>query len=262
MFRNGGAGSVPFAGASFRVGGALFASDSAAFVRRCAFSQNRSGFGGAIYFLRCQMQVEGSTFLANSADDEGGAMLAFESSGAVRGCEFRANACGAVNPGSGSGFKSVGARVAGETVLIDGCRFVDGIAGVDGAAVEHFENPASVPGLMRIANTEITGNQSGIRAGGLRVLGRMQSCTIASGTVICGNSNLQIEGPYFIEGAATVCDCLADVARDGSVNGGDIGLLLNAWGLTGPQGSGDANHDGLVNAADIAMLLSNWGGCP
>ena len=262
VIRNGTVGSQLTPQASFRVGGALLAVQSSAFVRNCTFSLNRAGFGGAIYLLSSQTTVEGCTLNANIAENEGGAVLAYESTVTVRGCTFTANHCGAVNPGSGSAFKSVGARNAGEISMLEKCTISAGVAGVDGAAVEHFENTVSVPGVLRIVGSQITGNTTSIRAGGLRVIGRMQSCVIAGGTSICGNSNRNVDGPFFIEGAVTICDCLADLAQDGSVNGGDLGMLLSAWGLTNAQGIGDANHDGLVNGEDLSIVLSSWGACP
>ena len=262
VFRNGTAGSQIYPKAPFRVGGALYAANSGAFVRNCEFRQNRSDFGGAMYCYLCRTVVDDSTFIGNIADDEGGAILAFETTATVRNSGFDGNRCGAVNPGSGSGFKSVGARVAGETVLLDNCSFSNGVAGVNGAAVEHYENTVSVPGKLRILNCDIVGNSSGIGAAGVRVQGSMQSCTVAAATTICGNSGRNIDGPFFIEGAVTICDCLADLARDGSVNGGDLGMLLSAWGLTNAQGIGDANHNGMVDGADLSVVLSSWGPCP
>jgi len=262
VFRNGTAGSRIFPKATYVVGGAIYANQSSAFIRRCEFRQNRSNFGGAAYLYKCRTLVEDSLFTGNIADDEGGAVLAFESTVTARGTAFVSNQCGTVNPGSGSGFKSVGARVAGETSLLENCSFTGGIAGVDGAAVEHFENTVAVPGSIRIVNTQITGNSTGIRAGGLRVIGRMASCVLASGTIICGNANRNVDGPFLIEGSVTVCDCLADVARDGSVNGGDLGIVLNAWGLANSEGMGDVSHDGTVNGEDLSLVLSAWGACP
>ncbi|MFM7051317.1 MAG: hypothetical protein ACKOYN_04180, partial [Planctomycetota bacterium] len=175
---------------------------------------------------------------------------------------FDANRCGAVNPGSGSGFKSVGARSAGETVLLDNCSFTNGTAGVNGSAVEHAEYAVAIPGALRLVNCDIVGNTTGFGAGGLRVLGSMQACTVAAGTTICGNSGRNVDCPFFIEGVVTICDCLADLAQDGSVNGGDLGMLLSAWGLTNAQGTGDANHDGVLNVEDLSIVLSAWGACP
>ncbi|MEE2973209.1 MAG: hypothetical protein VX672_08785, partial [Planctomycetota bacterium] len=64
-------------------------------------------------------------------------------------------------------------------------------------------------------------------------------------------------------------DAIADVARaspdsadpdldgDGVVGGGDMGLMLAAWGTPGPLG--DLNRDGTVDGVDLGLLLVAWG---
>lgn len=49
----------------------------------------------------------------------------------------------------------------------------------------------------------------------------------------------------------------ADLNGDGAVDGGDLGVLLGAWG-----GSGDADldGDGVVNGGDLGFLLGAWDG--
>jgi hypothetical protein len=42
------------------------------------------------------------------------------------------------------------------------------------------------------------------------------------------------------------------------VGGEDLGLLLSAWGLSGP---GDLDGNGVVNGSDLGQLLSAWGAC-
>lgn len=49
----------------------------------------------------------------------------------------------------------------------------------------------------------------------------------------------------------------ADLNGDGVVNGGDLGMLLAAWGSTG--GPADLDGDGVVSGGDLGMLLSLWG---
>ena len=48
---------------------------------------------------------------------------------------------------------------------------------------------------------------------------------------------------------------LGDLDGNGFVNGGDLGMLLGAWGTAGP---GDLNSDGIVNGADLGILLGAW----
>lgn len=54
--------------------------------------------------------------------------------------------------------------------------------------------------------------------------------------------------------------CPADLNGDGVVNGGDLGMLLAAWGTGGTPADFDGN--GAVNGADLGTLLASWGTCP
>lgn len=49
---------------------------------------------------------------------------------------------------------------------------------------------------------------------------------------------------------------LADVTRDGVVDGADLGLLTAAWG--GGVGRCDLDGDGVVDGADLGLLLASW----
>lgn len=52
--------------------------------------------------------------------------------------------------------------------------------------------------------------------------------------------------------------CAADLDGDLTVAGGDLSLLLSAWGTSGSDISGDGTCDG----ADLSILLGAWGPCP
>ena len=57
--------------------------------------------------------------------------------------------------------------------------------------------------------------------------------------------------------------CFGDLDGDGQVNGGDLGLMLSAWGTcTGTPCVGDLNEDGVVNGADLGLMLGAFGSCP
>lgn len=74
------------------------------------------------------------------------------------------------------------------------------------------------------------------------------------------------EGPMFWalpEGRALLLandesSCAADLNADGMVDGADLGVLLGAWGGSGPS---DINADSIANGADLGLLLSAWGSC-
>lgn len=63
-------------------------------------------------------------------------------------------------------------------------------------------------------------------------------------------------------GILDMCECIADLNGDASVNGADIAVVLGFWGLSGVAVLGDINLDGTVNGADLAVLLGSWGDCP
>jgi len=47
-----------------------------------------------------------------------------------------------------------------------------------------------------------------------------------------------------------------DLDENCIVDGADLGLLLAAWGTSGPFG--DLNNDGIVDGADLGLLLAGW----
>ena len=83
-------------------------------------------------------------------------------------------------------------------------------------------------------------------------------------TTVCGNSSPgQINGNWTDNGGNTVIDecpeeCPGDFNHDGSVDGGDLGFLLAAWGGPDADLDGDGNTDG----GDLGLFLSVWGPCP
>lgn len=54
--------------------------------------------------------------------------------------------------------------------------------------------------------------------------------------------------------------CVGDLDADGSVGGGDMGILLGSWGPC-LGCSADLNDDGWVDGADVGLLLGTWGSC-
>lgn len=58
-----------------------------------------------------------------------------------------------------------------------------------------------------------------------------------------------------------VIPCYWDLDDNGLVGGGDLGILLGAWG-TNPGGPPDFNNDGIVDGLDLGELLGHWGPCP
>jgi formylglycine-generating enzyme required for sulfatase activity len=64
---------------------------------------------------------------------------------------------------------------------------------------------------------------------------------------------------------AVAQSCLGDIAFDGRIDGGDLGVLLANWGpvtSTALSRACDLDGNSIVNGADLGMLLSAWGACP
>jgi hypothetical protein len=266
VFRNGIAGTpINPPNAVFTGGGAVFGKLSSAFIRNCDFSACKAEFGGAVYLLRCNMDIDGCTFTNNTGYVDGGGAQTYASSGRLANSTFTGNRCAVTYAGSGSAFKAVGIKTAGTTVTLEDCTITGNTVPGAGAAVEYFENAKILAGTLRLIGTEIVTNLQGSGtpndAAGLRVIGRQTACVVGNGTTICGNTPRNVEGPFLAEGSWTVCDCLADVTDDGQVNAADLGIVLASWGAVDAQGSGDTNHDGVVNGADLSSVLDNWGVC-
>lgn len=60
-----------------------------------------------------------------------------------------------------------------------------------------------------------------------------------------------------------LCECLtADLGDDGIVDGADIAILLDVWGLDADLApDADLNDDGMIDGGDLAEILARWGVC-
>jgi len=56
--------------------------------------------------------------------------------------------------------------------------------------------------------------------------------------------------------------CDADLTDDFLVDGGDIAVMLDAWGAAASDTVADLDADGTVDGEDLAILLGSWGPCP
>lgn len=61
-----------------------------------------------------------------------------------------------------------------------------------------------------------------------------------------------------IEGTSGSCGCPADLDGTGTIDGGDLALMLLQFGEGGPA---DLDRDGAVSAGDVALLLLDFGPC-
>lgn len=74
----------------------------------------------------------------------------------------------------------------------------------------------------------------------------------------------QDDGSPILTGQVPAATCTADLDGSGTVDSGDLGVLLAAWGNCGKKGDCPADLDGnrTVDSADLGSLLAAWGSCP
>ena len=118
-------------------------------------------------------------------------------------------------------------------------------------------------GELSMTNCQVHDNVGGI-VGGISV--DAAASLSMEDTRVCANSTWdepsQLVGDWANHGGNIIedqcpVDCPGDLNGDGAVNGGDLGLLLAAWGGAG----GDLNGDGVTDGGDLGLLLSYWGDC-
>ncbi len=80
---------------------------------------------------------------------------------------------------------------------------------------------------------------------------------LGSGSLVeAGVDDVAIVG-YFCDDPVA---CPGDLDGNGTVDGGDLGLLLSNWGTPGPVG--DLDGSGAVDGGDLGAMLLGWGACP
>lgn len=71
-----------------------------------------------------------------------------------------------------------------------------------------------------------------------------------------GDTTLTIGMAVSIVASGEVAGVTGDINGDGEVDGGDLTLLLGAWGSA--DASADLDGNGVVSASDLTVILSNW----
>lgn len=136
-------------------GGALAALQATLQLTRCAFSNNQSRDGGALYLQGSGVECDACTFTGNGAElnkGEGGAILAIETQGRLTSCTFKKN-----HNGTGGGLVGTGSPLT-----IQECRFEENLA-LQQAGGLHISGQA----LPQLIKTTFTGNQANLAGGAL-----------------------------------------------------------------------------------------------
>jgi predicted outer membrane repeat protein len=259
--------SYPFGGGAIAGGGSQIS------ISRCGFLQNSAGpgTGGAISGRGfnnsySNVTVKASVFCGNSAERGGSALNGVYGGD---GCVFRNCTAGGASLVIGSlspravttGCQFPPAQFCASDQSADCGAFVpaDCALGLDcdsNGLIDYYELAADslldCDQNFVIDSCELaSGAQTDCNGNGI-----IDQCDLASGVSRDNNGN----------GVPDECDpitCVgADLFRDFSVNGADLGILLSQWGPDTTLTVADINNDGFVDGADLGFLLSFWGACP
>lgn len=238
----------PFGGPSW--GGAICNYGGSMVLDRCVIRDNRSdGEGGGIWTSQGSIQMVNSLVTGNSSPN-GGGLHAEGGSVSVDLSTFHANLAdeqgGAIMARDGVDLSIFDSR-------FDANRARDGAAlwsSVPQGVIEYatFER--------QVAETEVGG--AAIRLADLNLMGGEY---LVGGSVFCGNVGLDITGAW-LEGLPNVFDELCplpgDLDRNGLVDGADLTLLLGEWGTPGFALGADLDFSGFVGGGDLTILLGAW----
>ena len=256
--RGGLSGSTPPGSPSIRVGGGIFADQSALVVSGCVIESNASGFGGGAYFSRCTGALLDCTVRNNVASGDGGGLQIVGGSFGVQ----RTRVDGNVANGRGGGINVTG---GGDTLLrrvdVVGNQSTNVVGGLSFVSLASFGPPA---GTLLVQESTVESNSASVAQGGIGILDDTPATaqvTLAS-TRACGNSpSPNISGQWSDGAGNQLCDCRSDVNRDGKIDGIDLASLLAQWGPATASTTCDLNASGTVDGVDLATMLAEWGIC-
>ena len=207
------------------VQGGLVIADCEVIVTNCIFDRNFNAVGGGASIANGRATLTDCIFRDNLSYTGGGIALLDgnpETDVTLINCLIEGNTGSYLGAGIG------GVHVRSGTLAMTGCTIRDNLGGSHGA-VSVDANAA-----MAISDSTLCGNTPGNG--------------ISGDWTDFGGNTITDECP---------ADCPGDLNDDGAVNGGDLGLLLAAWGGPG----GDINGDGVTDGGDLGLLLSYWGDC-
>ncbi len=243
----------------------LALSSSSATIEGIRFQNGRASAGGAMTIGAGSPQVIRCVFISNHATQFGGGVHAYQSAPTFVQCRFESNT--AIINGGGlypvlSQSTFIGCVVTGNTAPNGSGMF---LAGACTCLTQLIDT-------IVCGNTNTGGGPSQVfGAGGNQWTGDPYTCVHADCAACypdCDGNGIP-DAAEIAGGAADIngdripddCQCLADLFADGQVDGADLGILLNQWGL-GKGAVADINRDGAVDGADLSILLNSWGACP
>ena len=166
------------------------------------------------------------------------------------------------NPSGGGG----GITCSGSSPSFVNCLIVDNFGYNAGGA--YCENGSEA----RFYGCVFSGNTGGFYDAGPGGLASVSGSNVSLlDCLLCDNVGADPQAPPNILGQWTdlggneiltdcpLPPCLADINRDGIVNGADLAYILEKWGSDDPLA--DLNGDGQVDSADLGLAIADWGDC-
>ena len=241
-------------------GGGLACYSSSPTITNCVLSNNFAGWGGGANTSNSDILLTDCVFLNNTAVHDGGGMYIGPGSSVLTNCSFIGNSA-QQNYGGG-------VRTSDCTPSFIECTFEGNSGGWGGAIMNGGAAVATVTGCT------FSGNNGSSAGGIFNQTNAGGASSIISNSIFCENTPIHIYGDWTDAGGncfADICDdgnddgypddcqCIGDIEGDGSVDVGDLLLIIDYWGSTNP--AGDLNGDGSVNVTDLLIVVGNWGPC-
>jgi hypothetical protein len=268
-------------GGSF--GGAFDSANSTQPVfERCVFRGNKAVRAGALeFFGGSQPKVTNCLFHGNQATGSGGGgaiWLGSSSNGTFRNITVTGNSAtvvggGVYNTGGTSTFVnciSFGNTGPG-TIADNGIKSQGGTSTISYSDVQgittgtgninldpKFENAAGGDYRLQADSPCIdVGNNSAVPAGTVTDLDSLPRFVDIASVPNGGSGTAPIVDMGAYEEQEVVVACPADLDGSGTVDAGDLAVLLGGWG----GAETDLDGSGSTDAADLAVLLGAWGAC-
>ena len=237
----------------YLLGGGIFMLNSAGSIRNCIIESNFSGFGGGAYVSGCTGTISNCIFRNNNASTDGGGIQLFGGAPKVVDTVVENNFANS---------RGGGMHVVQGTPELLRVNIRNNVSNniVGGLSWYGLGSPSA---FLKVTSCQVTGNSALVVQGGIGISSTSQANISILDSVACTNLPLpNISGIWENLGGNSVCKCVGDIVENGSVDGGDLAVLISQMQTSGGVPSADIDDSGFVDGIDLAMLLSAWGACP
>ena len=227
--------------------------NSACSIRNCIIESNIAGFGGGAYALGCTGTISNCIFRNNNASADGGGIQLFGGAPKVVDTVVENNFANS---------RGAGMHVVQGTPELLRVNIRNNVSNniVGGLSWYGLGSPSA---FLKVTSCQVTSNSALVVQGGIGTSSTSQANISILDSVACANLPLpNISGVWENLGGNSVCKCIGDIVENGSVDGGDLAVLISQMQTSGGVPSADIDESGFVDGIDLAFLLSAWGACP